>query len=106
MDHYFNNVYISYITHLICIYCILYYILVYILLISYEYTVSYTIYCILPMPLVHIFICTYTHSIPLDWSVLGSCWGIVRYITALSELEAQAFRYTPITSDNHVTNNI
>ena len=37
---------------------------------------------------------------PLDLCVLGSCCEIVRYylldITALSELEAQAFRYTRI----------
>ena len=42
----------------------------------------------------------YSYSIPLDLCVLGSCCEIVRYymldITALSELEAQAFRYTRI----------
>uniref|UniRef100_A0AAZ3RNB0 Ribitol xylosyltransferase 1 n=1 Tax=Oncorhynchus tshawytscha TaxID=74940 RepID=A0AAZ3RNB0_ONCTS len=52
------------------------------LLISYVYTVSYTIYCILPMPLGHrssIYLYTYSYSIPFDLCVLGSCWGIVRY---------------------------
>ena len=74
------------------------------ILISYVYTVLDTIYCILPMPF-----CTITHShifmyiffIPLHLYVKGSSFGIVRLdyslvITALSELKAQAFRYTRI----------
>ena len=74
-------------------------------LISYVYTVLYTIYCILPMTF-----CTITHSyifmyifvfIPLHLCVKGSCCEIVRLyylldITAWSELEAQAFRYSRI----------
>ena len=66
------------------------------LLISFVYTVFYTIYCILVYAtlslLIHIFIFIPFH-IPL-----GICCGIVRYylldIAALSELEAQTFRYT------------
>jgi hypothetical protein len=74
------------------------------LLISYIY-----IYCILyhllhlayaarPL-LIHVFICTYSHSPLLYLCVLGSCWELLDYlldITALSEPEAQAFRYTCI----------
>ena len=65
-------------------------------LVSYVYTVFYTIYCILPLPLGHcssIYLYVYI-LIPflyLDLGVLGSCCGIVRLpvdITALSELEA------------------
>ena len=74
------------------------------ILISFVYTALNTIYCILPMPL-----CTITHSyifmyiifIPLHLCVYGRSCGIVRLdyslvITALSELEAQAFHYTGI----------
>jgi hypothetical protein len=73
------------------------------LLISNVYTVFYTIYCILAYAtltlLIHIFVCIYSYSIPyLELCVLGICCGIVKHylldIDALSELEAQAFRYT------------
>ena len=47
----FNNVYISCITHFICIYCILYHLL----------HLSYAALTFL----IHIFICTYSYSIPL-----------------------------------------
>ena len=63
------------------------------LLISHVYTVFYTIYCILPMLLGHtLYIYLYVH-------ILIPSHGIVNYlldITALPELEAQAFRYTRI----------
>ena len=73
------------------------------LLISYVYTVSYTIYWILPMLLgyrssiylyVHIlipslYICVY-------WVVVGELLDYLLDITALSELEAQAFHDTRI----------
>ena len=88
----FKNVNISYITHLICVY---WYILV--------YTIPYTIYCTLPMPLgpslIHIFICTYSYSF-LHTCVLKvvdvKLLDYLLDITAWSELEAQAFRYTCI----------
>jgi hypothetical protein len=49
--------------------------------------------------LIHIFLCTYSSS--LYTCVWGSCCEIVRFdyllvITALSEIKAQAFRYTRI----------
>ena len=119
------NVYIPYITHLICIYCThlncyilpslcntcitsllkqchLYMFIFPTLLISYVYTVLYTIYCILPMPfcaITHSYIFMYIFFIPLHLCVSGSSCGIVRLdyslvITALSELDGQAFRYT------------
>ena len=72
------------------------------LLIPYVYTVFYTIYCNLPMPLshcssIHLYVHILIPSLYLDLCVLGSCCGIVRLlvdIAVLSELEAQAFRYT------------
>ena len=72
------------------------------LLISYVYSVFYTIYCMLPMTLGHcssiyLYVYILIPSLYLDLCVLGSCFGIVRLpvdITALSKLEAQAFRYT------------
>ena len=66
------------------------------LLIWHVYTVFYTIYCTLPMPLGHrSSIYLYVHILihPFLW-VLGSCWELLDYlldITALLELEAQAF---------------
>ena len=74
------------------------------LLVSYVYTVLYTIYCILPMPfctITHSYIVMYIFFIPLHLCVYGSCCEIVRLdyslvITLLSELEAQALRYTLI----------
>jgi hypothetical protein len=58
------------------------------LLISYVYTVLYTIYCILPMPF-----CTYVHIL-YPFTLVRLDYTLV--ITALSELKAQAFRYTRI----------
>ena len=80
-------VYIPYITHLICIYCTLYHLL-------------HLAYVVQPS-LIHIFICTYSYSF------LYTCALVVKLvvvklldylldITAWSELEAQAFRYTCI----------
>ena len=71
------------------------------LLIYTVYTVFYIIYCTLPMPLGHSHphTCMYIFSFtPLDLCVLGSC-GLLDdlfEITALRELEAQAFRCTRI----------
>ena len=83
----FNNVNISFITHLIWIYYTLYHLL-------------HLAYVARPS-LIHIFICTYSYSIPLDLCVLGTVVVVelldyLLDITALSELEAQAFRYTHI----------
>ena len=67
--------------------------------IAHPYIYMYILYVLIP-------------SLYLDLCVLGSCCGIVRCylldIATLSELEAQAFRYTAITSAHHVyvTNNI
>ena len=77
-----------------------------ILLISYVYTVLYTIHCMLPMPFYTItdsyffFMNTFLFIL-LHLCVLGNCCEIVRLdysldITAWSELEAQAFRYIRI----------
>ena len=70
------------------------------LLISYVYTVFYTICCILPMPQGHrSSICTYSYSslyICVYKVVIVNLLDYLLDITALSELEAQAFRYTRI----------
>ena len=70
--------------------------------ISYVYTVFYTILQYhsqcrsdIARPYIYILLIPFLY---LDLYVLGSCCGIVRYylldVTALSELETQAFRYT------------
>ena len=78
-------IYIPYITHLICIYCTRYHLL------HLAYAVLYH----------HSLISLCTYSLSLYTCVYGSSFGIVRLdysliITALSELESQAFRYTRI----------
>jgi hypothetical protein len=69
------------------------------LLNSYELTVFYTIYCILWSLTSLVHICIYSYSIPfLRFVCIRYSFWNVRYclldITALPELEAQAFRYT------------
>ena len=73
------------------------------LLISHVYTVLYTIHCTLPTAaqpsLIHILTCTYSHSslsICVYQVVVGELLDYLLDITALSELEEQAFRYTHI----------
>ena len=69
------------------------------LLISYVYTVFYTIYCILPMPFGHhSFIYFYVHILIhcVYKVVVVKLLDYLLDITAWSELEAQAFRYTHI----------
>ena len=78
------------------------------LLISYVYSVFYTIYCILPMPLGHrssiyciyIYMCVHI-PIPSLYIcvykvVVMELFDYLLDITALLELEAQAFRNTRI----------
>jgi hypothetical protein len=68
------------------------------LLISYVYTVLYLAYAIRPS-LIHISLCTYYFSflyICVFKVVVVKLLGLWLDITAWSELEAQAFRYTPI----------
>ena len=67
------------------------------LLISYVYTVLYTIYCILPMPHGHPYIYTYIFLlIPSHLCVHKVVVVKLLDITARSELEAKAFHYTCI----------
>ena len=76
------------------------------LLVSYVYTVLYTIYCILPMPhghrssiylYVHILIHPFTFvCICVYKVVVVNLLDYMLGFTAQSELEAQAFRYTHI----------
>ena len=71
------------------------------LLISYVYTVLYTVHSILPMPHGHCSsIYLYVHILihPFTRVCVSVCEVVVKLldITALSELEAQAFRYTRI----------
>ena len=76
------------------------------LLISYVFTVVYTIYCILPMPhgprssiylYVHIYVRTYSFLYTYVYKVVvEKLLDVLLDITAQSELEAQAFRYTSI----------
>ena len=72
------------------------------LLISYVYTVLDTIYCILPMPHGHrSSICLYVYILihPFTFVCKVVVVNLLDYlldITALPELEAQAFRYTRI----------
>jgi hypothetical protein len=58
--------------------------------------------CLCRSAIAHPYTYMYQFSyIALDLCVLGSCWGLLDYlldITALSELEAQAFRYTRINT--------
>ena len=81
----FNNVYMSYVTHIICIYCILYHLL-------------HLDYAARPS-LIHIFMYLFSFT-PLDLCVLGSCCEIVKITCYLlvhcQKLEAQAFHYTLI----------
>ena len=80
------NVYIPYITHLICMYCTLYHLL------HSAYAVRSS--------LIHIFICTYSYSFLYTCVykvVVVKLVDDLLDITAGSELEAQAFRYTRIT---------
>ena len=79
------NVYIPYITHLICIYSTLYHLL------HLAYAVRSS--------LIHIFICTYSESFLYTCVYKVVVVKVLDYlldITAWSELEAQAFRYTRI----------
>ena len=76
------NVYIPYITHLICIYCTIY---------QLAYAVRSS--------LIHIFICTYSYSFLYTCVYKIVVVELLDYlldINARSELEAQAFRYTSI----------
>ena len=72
------------------------------LLISYVYTVLYTIYCILPMPFGHrssiyLYVHIIIHSFALVCKVVVvKLLDYLLDITAWSELEAQAFCYTRI----------
>ena len=73
------------------------------LLISYVYTVLYTIYCVLPMPFgyhssIYLYVHILIHSITLVCSkvVVVKLLDYLLDINAWSELEAQAFRYTRI----------
>ena len=71
------------------------------LLISYVYTVLYTIYCILPMPFGHrssIFLSTYSYSFlyTCEKVVVVKLFDYLLDITTWSELAAQAFCYTHI----------
>ena len=79
------HVYISYTTHLICIYCTLYHLL-------------HLAYAAQPS-LIHIFICTYSYLFLYTCVYKVVVVNLLDYlleITALSELEAQAFRYPRI----------
>ena len=79
------NVYISYITHLLCIYCILYHAL----------TLAYAA----QPSLIHIIICTYSYSSLYMYVYKVVVVILLHYlldINTLLELEAQAFRYTRI----------
>ena len=80
----FNNVNISYITHLICIYFTLYQLL-------------HLAYATRPS-LIHIFICTYSYSFLYTcvYKVVVKLLDYLLDITARSEVEAQAFLYTRI----------
>ena len=68
------------------------------LLISYVYTVFYTIYCILPMPhghhSIYLFVHFFIHPFTCVYKVVVNLLDYLLDIAALSELEAQAFRYT------------
>ena len=74
------------------------------LLISYVYTVLYTIYCILPMPhghrsSIYLYVHILIHSFTLVCVYKVVVVKLLDYlldITAWSELEAQAFRNTRI----------
>jgi hypothetical protein len=79
------NVYTPYITHLICIYCTLYHLL-------------HLAYAVRPS-LIHIFLCTLSYSFLYTCVYKVVVVKLLDYlldITAGSELEAQAFRYTHI----------
>ena len=76
------NVFIPYITHLICIYCTLY-----LLHLAYAVRPSF----------IHIFVCTYSYSFLYTCVykvVVVKSLDYLLDITARSELEAQAFCYT------------
>ena len=64
------------------------------------YFIPSTAPCLCRSAIAHPYTYMYEFSFtPLDVCVLGSCWELLDYlldITALLELEAQAFRYTCI----------
>ena len=79
-------------------------------LICTVYTIFYTIYCILPMPHGHcssitLFVYILIHPFTIVYKVVVvNLLDFLLDITALSELEPQAFRYT--ANHVYVTNEI